>query len=107
MALRKCISYLKSSTKQNKTSSTNNNFLEDFNDLDDEDTSCEESRSRKEVNSEENDGDDETDDPILDVKPEESVKRKSERSGRKQIDYKSFHNTGIMETRGKTGRKKE
>ena len=98
---------LKSFTKQNKTSSTNNNFLEDFNDLDDEDTSHEESRSREGVNSEENDGDDETDDPILDVKPEESVKRKSERSGRKQIDYKSFHNTGIMETRRKTGGKKE
>ena len=86
-------------TEQNKASSTNNNFLEDFDDLDDEDTSCEESRSRKEVNSEENDGDDETDDPILDVKPEESVKRKSERSGRRQIDYRSFHNTGIMKSR--------
>ena len=86
-------------TKKIRASSTNNNILEDSNDLDDKDTSHEESGNSKAVDSEENDGDDETDDPCSDEKAEASVKRKSERSGRRQIDYKSFHNTGIMKSR--------
>ena len=86
-------------TKKNMASSTNNNFLEDLNDLDDENTSYEESDNREEVKSEENDGDDETDDQNTGNNPEGSMNRKSERAGRRQIDYKSFHNTGVMKTR--------
>ena len=51
------------------------------------------------MKSEENDGDDETDDQNTGNNPEGTMNRKSERAGRRQIDYKSFHNTGVMKTR--------
>ena len=86
-------------TNKNMASSTSNNFFEHLNDLEDENESHEESDNKEEVKSEENDGDDETDDQNTGDNPEVSMNRRSERAGRRQIDYKFFHNTGVKKTR--------